>query len=79
MSSTSIFIFALGGAALVCFAVTPLVRRLAIARGVLDQPDPRKIHTGAVPRWGGVAVGIAVALAIAAVFAASPTLRDRAR
>ena len=48
------------------------MRRLAIARGVLDQPDPRKIHTGAVPRWGGAAVGVAVALAIAAVFAVEP-------
>ena len=71
----SFFIFALGGAALVCYAITPLVRRLAIARGVLDQPDPRKIHTGVVPRWGGAAVGVAVALTIAAVFAASPALR----
>ena len=67
--------FALGGAALLSFAVTPLVRRLAIARGVLDQPDPRKVHTGAVPRWGGAAVGIAVGLTLAAVFAASPALR----
>ncbi len=67
--------FALGGAALLSFAVTPLVRRLAIARGVLDQPDPRKVHTGAVPRWGGAAVGIAVGLTLAVVFAASPALR----
>jgi UDP-GlcNAc:undecaprenyl-phosphate/decaprenyl-phosphate GlcNAc-1-phosphate transferase len=67
--------FALGGAALLSFAVTPLVRRLAIARGVLDQPDPRKIHTGVVPRWGGAAVGVATGLAIAALFAASPALR----
>jgi UDP-GlcNAc:undecaprenyl-phosphate GlcNAc-1-phosphate transferase len=71
----SIFVFTLGGAALLSLALTPLVRRLAIARGVLDQPDPRKIHTGAVPRWGGAAVGLAVALAIAGVFLASPALR----
>jgi UDP-GlcNAc:undecaprenyl-phosphate GlcNAc-1-phosphate transferase len=66
---------ALGSAAL-CFALTPFVRRLAVALGVLDQPDPRKVHTGAVPRWGGVAVGVAAALAVTAALAASPTLRD---
>ena len=69
-------VVAFWGAALACFALTPLVRHLAIARGVLDRPDPRKIHRGAVPRWGGAAVWIAVALAIAAVFALSPVLRS---
>ena len=70
------YLLAFWGAALVCFTLTPVVRRLAIARGVLDRPDPRKIHLGAVPRWGGAAVWLAVALAIAAVFVASPTLRS---
>ncbi|HXJ30545.1 MAG TPA: hypothetical protein VNG35_07895, partial [Gemmatimonadales bacterium] len=55
--------------------LTPLVRRVAAALGVLDTPDPRKIHVGAVPRWGGAAVGIAVAFAIATVLVASPGLR----
>ncbi len=73
--SGSIFIFAFLGAAALSLVLTPLVRRLAVARGVLDQPDPRKVHVGAVPRWGGVAVGCAVALAVAAVFVASPGLR----
>ena len=64
------------GAAGLCFALTPFVRRLAVALGVLDQPDPRKVHTGAVPRWGGVAVGLAAALAVTLALVASPTLRD---
>ena len=76
LACVTYYLLAFWGAALVCFALTPLVRRLAIARGVLDRPDPRKIHLGAVPRWGGAAVWIAVALAIAAVFVASPTLRS---
>ncbi len=71
----SIFIFALVAAAALSLGLTPLIRRLAVARGVLDQPDPRKVHVGAVPRWGGVAVGCAVALGVAAVFVASPDLR----
>lgn len=69
------YLLAFWGAALVCFVLTPLVRRLAIARGVLDRPDPRKIHTGAVPRWGGAAVGLAVALTIAALLVTNATWR----
>lgn len=70
------YLVAFWGAALASFALTPLVRRVAIARGVLDRPDARKIHTGAVPRWGGAAVWGAVALTIGAVLALDPVLRS---
>jgi len=68
--------FAALGSAALCFALTPFIRRLAVGLGVLDQPDPRKVHTGAVPRWGGVAVGVAAALAVTAAFVLSPRLRE---
>ena len=71
----SSFLLAFVAAAAVSFVLTPLVRRIAAALGVLDTPDPRKIHVGAVPRWGGAAVGIAVVFAIASVLVASPGLR----
>jgi len=44
------------GAALVTFAVTPSVGRLAVWLGVVDLPGGRRAHEGAVPRLGGVAV-----------------------
>src|SRR5215470_6051025 len=72
----SSFLLAFVAAAALSFALTPLVRRIAAALGVLDTPDPRKIHVGAVPRWGGAAVGVAVALAITTVMIAKPALRD---
>jgi len=72
----SSYLLAFVAAAALSFLITPLVRRIAAALGVLDTPDPRKIHVGAVPRWGGAAVGIAVAIAIAVVFLLSPSLRD---
>ena len=56
----SSFLLAFVAAAALSFVLTPLVRRVAAALGVLDTPDPRKIHVGAVPRWGGAAVGIAL-------------------
>src|SRR5712692_2414393 len=72
----SSFLLAFVAAAALSFILTPLVRRVAAALGVLDTPDPRKIHVGAVPRWGGAAVGIAVALAIVIALGASPSLRN---
>ena len=71
----SSFLLAFVAAAALSFLITPLVRRIAAALGVLDTPDPRKIHVGAVPRWGGAAVGIAVVFAVVAVLVASPELR----
>jgi UDP-GlcNAc:undecaprenyl-phosphate/decaprenyl-phosphate GlcNAc-1-phosphate transferase len=40
--------FALGG--------TPMVRRLALATGLVDHPDSRKMHRVVVPLLGGVAI-----------------------
>lgn len=34
----------------------PLVFRLAVRIGVIDQPDSRKVHKDPIPRWGGVAI-----------------------
>jgi UDP-GlcNAc:undecaprenyl-phosphate GlcNAc-1-phosphate transferase len=35
---------------------TPLVRRLALRLGVLDQPNARKIHVNPIPLLGGLAI-----------------------
>ncbi len=49
----SIFILA----ALLSYVFTPLVRRFALRRGLLDHPDRgRRIHDQPVPRLGGVAI-----------------------
>jgi UDP-GlcNAc:undecaprenyl-phosphate GlcNAc-1-phosphate transferase len=44
------FLGALGGAAL----LTPFSIWLARRAGVLDPPDPRKVHAVPMPRWGGM-------------------------
>ena len=51
-------------AALVSCCVTPLVRRVALAYGVLDQPNHRKVHRRPIPRLGGVAVFLAWLVAV---------------
>ena len=49
--------------------LTPLVRRMCERYGGLDEPrDERRIHTTAIPRLGGVAVFLALIIALAALF-----------
>lgn len=43
-------------AAILGFFLTPIVRRLSIGIGALDEPDSRKVHTEPMPRLGGLAV-----------------------
>ena len=72
----TVFVMAFAGAAALSFGLTPVVRRAAWAFGVLDVPDQRKVHTAPVPRLGGAAVGLAMALAVLGALAASPALRS---
>lgn len=41
---------------MVTYLMTPLVRYIAISMGFYDAPDARKVHTGNIPRLGGVAI-----------------------
>jgi UDP-GlcNAc:undecaprenyl-phosphate GlcNAc-1-phosphate transferase len=51
-------------AAAAALALTPAVRALARRWNVVDTPDARKIHRGPIPRVGGVAVTLAMGLAL---------------
>ncbi len=51
---------------LLALVLTPAIRRLAFAIGAVDQPDDRKVHGAPMPRLGGLAVYLAVAITIAA-------------
>ncbi|MBI2265415.1 MAG: undecaprenyl/decaprenyl-phosphate alpha-N-acetylglucosaminyl 1-phosphate transferase [Armatimonadetes bacterium] len=47
------------------FLLTPLVYRLALKLGVLDQPGGRKVHEHPVPKWGGLAVFLGFFISLA--------------
>jgi UDP-N-acetylmuramyl pentapeptide phosphotransferase/UDP-N-acetylglucosamine-1-phosphate transferase len=51
---------------LVVLALTPGVRRLAVRLGMVDDPDPRRVHLRPTPRGGGVAVFLGFHLALVA-------------
>jgi Fuc2NAc and GlcNAc transferase len=47
--------------------LTAVVRRVALASGMLDKPNPRSSHTHFTPRGGGLAVAITTTAAVAAL------------
>ena len=53
-------------AAVLSALLTPLVGMLAVRVGAIDMPGERKIHTIPVPRLGGLAVVVSVAVVFAA-------------
>jgi UDP-GlcNAc:undecaprenyl-phosphate/decaprenyl-phosphate GlcNAc-1-phosphate transferase len=51
-------------AAGVTFGLTPLVRRLAVRFGAIDQPSERKLHVVPTPTMGGLAMWVSFLVAI---------------
>ncbi len=56
MTAISLLLIAFGTA----FTLTPCIRHMARAMGVVDQPNPRKVHKTATPLLGGVSIAIAI-------------------
>ncbi len=54
--------------------LTPLVRRLALRLGVVDNPEKRKMHHVPVPLLGGVAVVVSSLVVLTGVWALAPDL-----
>jgi len=45
-------------------ALTPLAARLGTRLGAVDEPDKRKVHTRAIPRFGGAAIVVSFLLTL---------------
>src|SRR5262249_22141750 len=50
--------------ALITMGVTPHVRRWAEKRGVVDQPEARRINKTPMPRAGGIAIFLGFLIAV---------------
>jgi len=59
-------------ALIVAYAATPLSIWLAHKKGVLDQPDPRKVHKEPIPRWGGLGIFLGVIFSLGGLYAFFP-------
>ena len=42
----------------ICMAIIPVMMRFASALGMVDKPDPRKVHAFPIPRVGGIGIVI---------------------
>ena len=62
MSTTTLNALMFLGPMAVNAALTPLIIRWALALGLVDPPDTRKIHSRAVPRVGGLGIACATLL-----------------
>jgi UDP-N-acetylmuramyl pentapeptide phosphotransferase/UDP-N-acetylglucosamine-1-phosphate transferase len=75
--SMRLYLLVIAVSGLATVGLVPLVKMLSTALGALDYPTGRrKIHNGAVPRLGGVAVFLPVVGAMAAVHFLLPGTRD---
>ncbi len=63
-----LYSIAFGAALLIALVTTPFSMWLAARYGVMDQPDPRKVHTQPRPRWGGIAIMAGFLSGIAALW-----------
>lgn len=50
-------------AAIVTLITVPIVRAYSVRRGIVDEPDARRVNQLAIPRLGGVAIGLGILLA----------------
>ena len=50
--------------ALICVVFVPLLKKYAVAWGLVDEPSERRIHTTPIPRCGGIAIFLATHLTI---------------
>jgi UDP-GlcNAc:undecaprenyl-phosphate GlcNAc-1-phosphate transferase len=65
LTALVLLVISFGGA----LALTPFVRQLAVYLGAVDRPGERKIHTGLIPRLGGVSVVLSAIIAVLAGYA----------
>jgi UDP-GlcNAc:undecaprenyl-phosphate GlcNAc-1-phosphate transferase len=62
--SAYLHIFMFLSAFIIAFASMPLVIKLAIKIGAVDQPNQRKVHSRLMPRLGGLAIFLAFLLCV---------------
>jgi UDP-GlcNAc:undecaprenyl-phosphate/decaprenyl-phosphate GlcNAc-1-phosphate transferase len=73
--STNSYLLAFAIAFMGCVFATPMVTRIAARLGAIDRPDQfRRVHKGAIPRMGGLAVAAGLGLAALPLFIGSYAL-----
>ena len=58
------------------FTATPFAIWFSKRLGVLDRPDPRKVHRVPIPRWGGLGIYLGILMAILGTYIGFPRFRQ---
>jgi UDP-GlcNAc:undecaprenyl-phosphate GlcNAc-1-phosphate transferase len=74
MAMNGFFIMTLAVA--LSMVLIPLAQRLAPRLGMVDMPDPRKVHSAPVPRVGGWGITIGSLVPLVLVFQSNPLLQS---
>ncbi len=68
------YLLPLIAAVVISMVIIPLMVRMAPALGMIDKPDPRKVHQVPIPRVGGVGIVIGALLPILFLLPLDPSL-----
>ena len=68
--------FLLAVAVAISMLMIPVARRLAPSLGMVDQPDPRKVHVVAVPRIGGWGIVLGTIIPVVIVLRLDPMIQS---
>jgi len=73
---TTLYLIAFFGTLAGTVFFTPAAIWLSERFGVMDRPDPRKVHAAPVPRWGGLGMFAGVMTTLLLLWAAFPRFRQ---
>ncbi|MCR5414412.1 MAG: hypothetical protein K6F50_06765 [Kiritimatiellae bacterium] len=70
------YLIAFGGALVLTLVLTPIVREMNRAMGMVDKPDPRRINKVPIPRGGGLAlfIGFGVSYTLFLILSGRPPI-----
>lgn len=66
-TESNIFLLAVAGSLLASLVLTSAVRGVAFRFGLLDPCNDRSLHTEPLPRLGGIAIALSVAIGFGAI------------
>jgi len=69
-----LFLLPLIAALVISMAIIPVMVRMAPVLGMIDKPDPRKVHAVPIPRVGGVGIVIGAVLPVMLLLPLDPSL-----
>ena len=68
MIDYTLVVFVFGISLCFSYLLTPLMRNVALKRGILSKPGKRRVHTRSIPYLGGLAIYFAFVIVVLVLF-----------